>query len=134
VEEVAMKRKTKFSILTVVVALLAIEMTAFVRFRHRAPVSASPRSEVVADMVSSGLGRASRAVRALAAPAKVEDPGFAALVDVAPPASDNPRADAAKETLCGGTVCRPDQFCCGPPACGHCVSALRGPRCPKTCP
>jgi hypothetical protein len=41
---------------------------------------------------------------------------------------------SAKEPpLCGGKVCRPDQFCCGPPECGHCASKLTGPNCPKTC-
>jgi hypothetical protein len=36
--------------------------------------------------------------------------------------------------LCGGKVCNPDQFCCGPPACGHCAYKMAGPVCPKTCP
>jgi hypothetical protein len=37
-------------------------------------------------------------------------------------------------SLCGGNVCRADQFCCGPPECGHCASRLTGPRCPTSCP
>ena len=46
------------------------------------------------------------------------------------------KSDGAPEdnSLCGGKVCRADQFCCGPPECGHCTSRLSGPRCPTSCP
>jgi hypothetical protein len=43
-------------------------------------------------------------------------------------------ADASDGVLCGGKVCAANQFCCGPPECGHCASRLTGPRCPSTCP
>lgn len=47
-----------------------------------------------------------------------------------------PKSDGASEdsSLCGGKVCRADQFCCGPPECGHCARRLTGPRCPTSCP
>jgi hypothetical protein len=35
--------------------------------------------------------------------------------------------------LCSGKVCRSDQFCCGPPACGFCANVLQGPNCQTTC-
>jgi hypothetical protein len=38
------------------------------------------------------------------------------------------------EPLCGGKVCRPGQFCCGPPECGRCAYPMAGPRCPGVCP
>lgn len=38
------------------------------------------------------------------------------------------------EPLCGGKVCRPGQFCCGPPECGRCAYPMAGPRCPSVCP
>jgi hypothetical protein len=46
------------------------------------------------------------------------------------------KSDGAPEdnSLCGGKVCRGDQFCCGPPECGRCASRLSGPRCPTICP
>jgi hypothetical protein len=43
-------------------------------------------------------------------------------------------ADGAGSTLCGGKVCKEDQFCCGPPACGYCASKMAGPACPTKCP
>jgi hypothetical protein len=43
-------------------------------------------------------------------------------------------ADGAGPTLCGGKVCKEDQFCCGPPACGYCASKMAGPACPTKCP
>ena len=47
-----------------------------------------------------------------------------------------PKGDggAGEGSLCGGKVCRADQFCCGPPECGHCASRMTGPRCPTSCP
>jgi len=46
-----------------------------------------------------------------------------------------PRDARAEGTvLCGGEVCAAGQFCCGPPACGHCANRLTGPRCPAVCP
>jgi hypothetical protein len=36
--------------------------------------------------------------------------------------------------LCGNRACGSDEFCCGPPACGHCAKVLTGPNCPATCP
>jgi hypothetical protein len=38
------------------------------------------------------------------------------------------------EPPCGGKLCAPGQFCCGPPACGRCVYPMAGPRCPSVCP
>ena len=38
------------------------------------------------------------------------------------------------EPLCGGKVCQPGQFCCGPPECGRCAYPMAGPRCPSVCP
>ena len=49
----------------------------------------------------------------------------------APPGAD---ARAEGSVLCGGDVCAAGQFCCGPPACGHCANRLTGPRCPAVCP
>ena len=50
-------------------------------------------------------------------------------------AQDVIRAGAeADQPLCGGQLCRAGQFCCGPPACGHCAYPMAGPRCPGTCP
>ena len=40
----------------------------------------------------------------------------------------------ADQPLCGGQRCRAGQFCCGPPACGHCAYPMAGPHCPGTCP
>jgi hypothetical protein len=53
-----------------------------------------------------------------------------------PAGSDVPvaAADGAGSTLCGGKVCKEDQFCCGPPACGYCASKMAGPACPTKCP
>ncbi len=45
-----------------------------------------------------------------------------------------PDATANDRSPCGGKICAADQFCCGPPACGHCANRLTGPRCPSTCP
>ena len=42
-------------------------------------------------------------------------------------------AGASASVVCGGKVCRPGQFCCGPAACGRCAYPLAGPRCPSTC-
>jgi len=39
--------------------------------------------------------------------------------------------DAAR---CGTRACANDEFCCGPPACGHCAKLLTEPNCPATCP
>ena len=47
--------------------------------------------------------------------------------------SPNSDASPGSQSLCGGKVCRADQFCCGPPECGHCASRMTGPRCPATC-
>lgn len=35
--------------------------------------------------------------------------------------------------LCSGQPCGPDEFCCGPPDCGHCVNVNQGPVCPTLC-
>jgi hypothetical protein len=40
-------------------------------------------------------------------------------------------ADAG--TLCSGKLCKSDQFCCGPPACGFCANLAQGPNCQTTC-
>jgi hypothetical protein len=42
--------------------------------------------------------------------------------------------DGASGELCGGKVCKADQFCCGPPECGTCANRMSGPRCPNSCP
>jgi hypothetical protein len=135
VKEVEMKPAMKIPIRGVLISLLVVEMAAFLFWRHRAPTSALPPPVRVADMAASGLGRPPPVALPRVWPARVEDPGFAALAESPPPASEGPPADAdaAKDSLCGGMACRADQFCCGPPACGRCVSELRGPRCPKTC-
>lgn len=129
-----MKPAKKIPIRALLISLLAIEIAGFFIFKHQARSPVPPPAVRGADLATSELARSPRATVRPVSSAKVEDPGFAALVEPAPLASaDAPAADA-KDALCGGIVCRPDQFCCGPPACGHCVSALRGPRCPKTCP
>ena len=128
-----MKPKTKLSLLAVVVSLLAIELTGFLLWKRRARMSVDSASDPVADLTPSAPRHSPRVPSTPLSPARVEAPAFAAFAE-STPVSDPPPADAKKESLCGGTVCRPDQFCCGPPACGHCVSALRGPRCPSTCP
>lgn len=38
---------------------------------------------------------------------------------------------AAQE--CGGRICAPGQFCCGPAACGYCAPEISSVYCPKTC-
>src|SRR4051812_10763968 len=48
-----------------------------------------------------------------------------------PPNNDG---SSGNDSPCGGKVCRADQFCCGPPECGHCASRMTGPRCPASCP
>jgi hypothetical protein len=48
--------------------------------------------------------------------------------------SQSPPPQASNGPSCGGKVCRADQFCCGPPECGHCAAVLSGRRCPATCP
>ncbi len=45
-----------------------------------------------------------------------------------------PDATPNDRVPCGGKLCAADQFCCGPPECGHCASRMTGPRCPSTCP
>ena len=125
-----MKPKTKVSILAVVVSLLAIELTGFLLWKRRARIPVDSGADPVADLTPSTPRRLPRVPPV--SPAKVEAPAVTAFAE-STPANDAPAADAKKDSLCGGTVCRPDQFCCGPPACGHCVSALRGPRCPNTC-
>lgn len=35
--------------------------------------------------------------------------------------------------LCSGVVCKANEFCCGPPACGSCANVLQGPNCPTSC-
>src|SRR3954447_9313793 len=127
-----MKPKTKVSILAVVVSLLAIELTGFLLWKHRARMSVDSGSDPVADLTPSTPRRLQRVPITPAPTARVEAPSVTAFAE-STPVNDAPPADAKKDSLCGGTVCRPDQFCCGPPACGHCVSALRGPRCPNTC-
>jgi hypothetical protein len=64
-----------------------------------------------------------------------EPPAVAAGDPASPPAAAVAVADAddAGPVLCGGKVCKDDQFCCGPPACGHCASKLTGPECPTKC-
>jgi hypothetical protein len=132
VKEVEMKPKTKMSILAVVVSLLAIELTGYLLWKRRARMSVDSASDAVADLTRAAPRHARRVPITPDSPAIVEAPVVAAFAD-STPVSDPPPADAKKASLCGGAVCRPDQFCCGPPACGHCVSALRGPRCPSTC-
>jgi hypothetical protein len=128
-----MKPATKVSILAVVVSLLAIELTGFLLWKHRARTPVASASDPVADLTPSAPRRARRVPLTPIPSARVEAPVVAAFAE-STPVSDPPPADAKKESLCGGIVCRSDQFCCGPPACGRCVSALRGPRCPNTCP
>src|SRR5450631_3087771 len=35
--------------------------------------------------------------------------------------------------LCSGKVCKPNEFCCGPAACGFCANVLQGPNCATSC-
>jgi hypothetical protein len=51
-----------------------------------------------------------------------------------PAAAATPVSAPADGGLCGGKVCTADQFCCGPPACGHCAYRMAGPVCPTACP
>jgi hypothetical protein len=51
-----------------------------------------------------------------------------------PAAGNDAPAASAGPTLCGGKVCKEDQFCCGPPACGYCANKMTGPECPTKCP
>jgi hypothetical protein len=51
---------------------------------------------------------------------------------VKPPSNSD--GSSGSDSLCGGKVCRADQFCCGPSECGHCASRMTGPRCPTSCP
>jgi hypothetical protein len=82
------------------------------------------------------LRNAARVVQ-MAAQVAAERP---APVETAPPSldagdSEPTPADAKADgtTRCGGEACAAGQFCCGPPACGHCANRLTGPRCPATC-
>ncbi len=34
---------------------------------------------------------------------------------------------------CGGQICAPGQFCCGPASCGFCAPEMSSVYCPKTC-
>jgi len=113
-------------------------------FRDRPP----PARSVAGEPGHEELRNAARAVELIARaaaepPAKAVKPPAAA--DAPADASRRPPADlrwtargpdatSADGALCGGKVCAANQFCCGPPECGHCASRLTGPRCPASCP
>ena len=104
-----------------------------------------------ADVQPSSAPPAAGAARPTNAPAALEADGFAAPPR-GPRAKDAPRVNPTSgeqmwsardvipdggrpdEPLCGGKVCRPGQFCCGPPECGRCAYPMAGPRCPGVCP
>jgi hypothetical protein len=113
----------------VVAAILAVELVVLAFYLWPAGRAPSPQVDqaAVADVAPRS------AFPANVAPAVALGDGPSTI----PAGTDVPAAaatDSAGPTLCGGKVCKDDQFCCGPPACGHCANKLTGPECPTKCP
>jgi hypothetical protein len=113
----------------VALALLAaglVFLALYLRPARRTPSSTQVDEPTVADVTPG------RSYPLNAAGAEVAADAPSTL----PASADVPvaTADGAGPTLCGGKACKEDQFCCGPPACGHCANKLMGPECPTKCP
>jgi hypothetical protein len=118
-------RRWKLGLAAALLAVGLVCLALYLRPAPRAPSAPQVDEPSVADVGTTTRSYPSHeASPAAAAPANVPAPADVAVA----------AADDAASALCGGKVCKEDQFCCGPPACGHCANKLTGPECPTKCP
>ena len=119
-------RTWRLALAAALVAVGLVCLALYLRPARRAPSARQVDEPTVTDVGPTTRSYPSNEAPAVAAAEPASQP---AAADVAVAA-----ADAAGPVLCGGKVCKEDQFCCGPPACGHCANKLTGPECPTKCP